>query len=196
MTEKVRRKPYSVILFDEIEKAHPDVLNILLQILDDGRITDAQGRNVNFENTVVIMTSNAGSQKTDNLMGFGQSQAEASKEKVLKALEEFLRPEFLARVDEIVVFNPLNEESLTKIAALMIDELVKVMAEKDIAVKYDDAVCLELCKLSGSGKHGARDLRSQIRRHIEDAIVELLVDNNDGSIKEINVTVENGIKVF
>lgn len=196
LTEKVRRKPYSVILFDEIEKAHPDVLNILLQILDDGRITDAQGRTVNFENTVIIMTSNAGSHKTENLMGFGQSQKQASREKALKALEEFLRPEFIARVDEVVVFEPLSAESLKRIAALMLDELVAVMAEKNITVKYDDKVCEELCVLAGNGKHGARDLRNLIRRNIEDAIVELLIDCDKGPNDVITITADKGIKVF
>ena len=195
LTEKIRRKPYSVILFDEIEKAHPDVLNILLQILDDGRITDAQGRTVNFENTIVIMTSNAGSHNTESLMGFGVSQTKAAKDKAIKALEEFLRPEFLARVDEIVVFEQLSSESLEKIAALMLDELVDVMKEKDITVTYDKYVCSELCKLAGGGKHGARDLRNQIRRNIEDKIVEILLDGADGTVKELKITGKNGIKI-
>ncbi len=195
LTEKIRRKPYSVILFDEIEKAHPDVLNILLQILDDGRITDAQGRTVNFENTIVIMTSNAGSNNTESLMGFGVSQAKASKDKALKALEEFLRPEFLARVDEVVVFDQLSHESLERIAALMLDELIAVMAEKDITVTYDKYVCAELCKLAGGGKHGARDLRNQIRRNIEDKIVEILLDGEQGKVTEIKISGKNGIKV-
>ncbi len=195
LTEKIRRKPYSVVLFDEIEKAHPDVLNILLQILDDGRITDAQGRTVNFENTIVIMTSNAGSNNTESLMGFGVSQAKASREKAIKALEEFLRPEFLARVDEVVVFDHLTEESLEKIAAIMLDELSTVMSEKGITVKYDKHVCKELCKLAGSGKHGARDLRNQIRRNIEDKIVEIILNNENGMVSEINITTKNGIKV-
>ena len=195
LTKKVRRNPYCVILFDEIEKAHPDVLNILLQILDDGRITDAQGRTVNFENTIVIMTSNAGSNNTESLMGFGVSQAKASKDKALKALEEFLRPEFLARVDEVVVFDQLSHESLERIAALMLDELIAVMAEKDITVTYDKYVCAELCKLSGGGKHGARDLRNQIRRNIEDKIVEILLDGEQGKVTEIKISGKNGIKV-
>ncbi len=196
LTEKIRRKPYSVILFDEIEKAHPDVLNILLQILDDGRITDAQGRTVNFENTIVIMTSNAGSNNTESLMGFGVSQAKASRDKAIKALEEFLRPEFLARVDEVVVFEQLSEQSMEKIAALMLDELVAVMAEKDITVTYDKSVCKELYKLAGGGKHGARDLRNQIRRNIEDKIVEILLDSAENGVSEIKITAKNGIKVL
>ncbi len=196
LTEKIRRKPYSVILFDEIEKAHPDVLNILLQILDDGRITDAQGRTVNFENTIVIITSNAGSNNTESLMGFGVSQAKASRDKAIKALEEFLRPEFIARVDEIVVFEQLSEDSMVKIAALMLDELVSVMAEKDITVTYDKNVCKELYKLAGSGKHGARDLRNQIRKNIEDGIVERLLDNAESNISELKIVAKNGIKVL
>ncbi len=193
LTEKVRRKPYSVILFDEIEKAHPDVLNVLLQILDDGRITDAQGRKVNFENTIIIMTSNAGSHKADNLMGFGMTQAEASREKAMKALEEFLRPEFIARIDEIVAFNPLSVDSMIKIAALMLDELSAVMKEKNITVTYDKKVCKKLCELSGNGKFGARDLRNQIRKNIEDKIVELIID---GGVENITITAEKEIKVF
>ncbi|MEE1278404.1 MAG: ATP-dependent Clp protease ATP-binding subunit [Acutalibacteraceae bacterium] len=196
LTEKVRRKPYSVILFDEIEKAHPDVLNVLLQILDDGRITDAQGRKVNFENTIIIMTSNAGSHKTENLMGFGMTEAQASKEKALKALEEFLRPEFIARVDEIVAFAPLSGDSMEKIAALLLDELADVMHEKDISVVYDKKVCKKLCDLAGGGKHGARDLRSQIRKNIEDKIVELLIDGNVAEDRKITITADKEIKVF
>ncbi len=195
LTEKVRRKPYSVILFDEIEKAHPDVLNVLLQILDDGRITDAQGRTVNFENTIIIMTSNAGSQKTESLMGFGFTQADASKEKTLKALEEFLRPEFLARVDEVVVFAPLEKESLEKIAGLLLSELAEVMKEKGITVLYDEKACKKLCEYAGGGKHGARDLRNQIRKHVEDKIVELIIDGGFSG-DTINITAEKDIKVF
>ncbi len=195
LTEKIRRKPYSVVLFDEIEKAHPDVLNILLQILDDGRITDAQGRTVNFENTIVIMTSNAGSNNTESLMGFGVTAEKASRDKAIKALEEFLRPEFLARVDEIVVFSALSEASMEKIASLMLDELCDVMREKEITVTYDKYVCKELCKLAGSGKHGARDLRNQIRRNIEDGIVEILLEGAENGIKELKITGKNGIKI-
>ena len=195
LTEKVRRKPYSVILFDEIEKAHPDVLNVLLQILDDGRITDAQGRKVNFENTIVIMTSNAGSHKTENLMGFGMTEAQASKEKAINALEEFLRPEFIARVDEIVAFSPLSQDSMVKIAALLLDELTAVMLEKDITVLYDKKVCKKLCDLAGGGKHGARDLRSQIRKNIEDKIVEMLIDGNINENRTISITANKQIEI-
>ncbi len=195
LTEKVRRKPYSVVLFDEIEKAHPDVLNVLLQILDDGRITDAQGRTVNFENTIIVMTSNAGSERTENLLGFGKTQADASKEKALKALEGFLRPEFLARVDEIVVFSPLSPESLCKIAALMLDELKASLAEKLIDFSYDEAVCRLLAEKCGNGKKGARELRNVIRKNIENRVVDIIVDSGEGSIKAINCTADPDIKI-
>ncbi len=195
LTEKVRRKPYSVILFDEIEKAHPDVLNVLLQILDDGRVTDAQGRTVNFENTIVVMTSNAGSDRSDNLLGFGKTVAEASKEKALKALEEFLRPEFIARVDEIVVFSPLNEESLSKIAALMLDELKEALQEKLIEVKYDKKVCKYLATKCVGSKRGARELRNAIRREIESKIVDIVVENAEGSIKTVSISAKEDIKI-
>lgn len=192
LTEKVRRKPYSVVLFDEIEKAHPDVLNVLLQILDDGRITDAQGRTVNFENTIIVMTSNAGSERTENLLGFGKTQADASKEKALKALEGFLRPEFIARVDEIVVFSPLSPESLCKIAALMLDELKASLAEKLIDFSYDEAVCRLLAEKCGNGKKGARELRNVIRKNLENRIVDIIVDSGEGSISLIAATASNG----
>ena len=195
LTEKVRRKPYSVVLFDEIEKAHPDVLNILLQILDDGRITDAQGRTVNFENTVVVMTSNAGSERSENLLGFGKTVGDASKEKALKALESFLRPEFIARVDEIVVFSPLNEASMSKIAALMLDELKEAMTEKLITLEYDQSVCDYLAKKCDGGKRGARELRNAIRREIENKIVDLVIENSEGSISSISVSADTEIKL-
>ncbi len=191
LTEKVRRKPYSVVLFDEIEKAHPDVLNVLLQILDDGRITDAQGRNVNFENTIIVMTSNAGSERSENLLGFGKTVADASKEKALKALEGFLRPEFIARVDEIVVFSPLNEESMAKIAALMLDELKDALAEKLIEFSYDDKVCAYLASKCVGGKRGARELRNAIRRELENKIVDIVVENAEGNVKLVSATVDD-----
>lgn len=190
LTEKVRRKPYSVILFDEIEKAHPDVLNVLLQILDDGRITDAQGRTVNFENTVIVMTSNAGSERNDNLLGFGKTVADASKEKALKALEGFLRPEFIARVDEIVVFSPLSEESLAKIAALMLDELTEALKEKLITFTFNEKVCNYLAHKCDGGKRGARELRNLIRREIENVIVDRIIEVKEGNISEISLDVE------
>ncbi len=193
LTEKVRRKPYSVILFDEIEKAHPDVLNILLQILDDGRITDAQGRTVNFENTVIVMTSNAGSEKSDNLLGFGKTVADASKEKAMKALEEFLRPEFIARVDEIVVFSPLSIDSLEKISALMLDELAEALKEKLINVKYDKKICKYLAEKCDGKKRGARELRNLIRREIETRIVDLVIEKQEGNISEISISAEQDV---
>lgn len=195
LTEKVRRKPYSVVLFDEIEKAHPDVLNVLLQILDDGRITDAQGRTVNFENTIIVMTSNAGSEKTENLLGFGRTVYDASKEKALKALESFLRPEFIARVDEIVVFSPLGFDSLCRIAALMLGELRDSLSEKLIEFEFDDSVCRYLAEKCGGGKRGARELRNVIRRELEAKVVDLIIDSGEGNIGKITVTADNEIKV-
>ncbi len=195
LTEKIRRKPYSVVLFDEIEKAHPDVLNILLQILDDGRVTDAQGRTVNFENTVIVMTSNAGSESKENLLGFGRTEAQASKEKALKALESFLRPEFIARVDEIVVFSPLSRETLTKIAALMLDELKSALKEKLIDFSYDNKLCEYLADKCNGGKRGARELRNLIRREIENKIVDIIVDNSEGSISAIKATAKDEVKI-
>ena len=193
LTEKVRRKPYSVVLFDEIEKAHPDVLNVLLQILDEGRITDAQGRTVNFENTIIVMTSNAGSEKSENLLGFGKTQADASKEKALKALEGFLRPEFIARVDEIVVFSPLSAESLAKIAAIMLDELKNSLKERLIEFSYDESVCKYLADKCGGGKRGARELRNVIRREIENKAVDIIVENVEGNLKKLSVAANSEI---
>ncbi len=195
LTEKVRRKPYSVILFDEIEKAHPDVLNILLQILDDGTVTDAQGRKVNFENTVVVMTSNAGSDRSENLLGFGKTQAEGSKEKALKALEGFLRPEFIARVDEIVVFSPLSDESLQKIASLMLKEFADSLKEKLIEFKYDASVCKYLASKCDGIKKGARELRNLIRREIEAPIVDLIIEKGEGNISAISASADEKIKI-
>lgn len=181
VTEKVRRRPYSVLLFDEIEKAHPDVLNILLQILDEGRLTDAQGRTVNFENTVIIMTSNAGSEKRESAIGFGKTQQEASKEKAMKALSEFLRPEFIARVDEIIVFRPLEQEDYIKIAALMLNEYVDTLKEKNIRFTFDDSACKYIAEKGANGVSGARDLRNIIRREAEDKITKAIIEaGNDG----------------
>ena len=196
LTEKVRRKPYSVILFDEIEKAHPDVLNVLLQILDDGRITDAQGRTVNFENTVIVMTSNAGSEKGENLLGFGKTREDASKEKALKALGEFLRPEFMGRVDEIVVFSPLGEDSLVKISALLLDELKDALKEKDISFVYTNKVCEYIAQKCCGAKSGAREIRNIIRREIENKIVDIIIETASAlntvsaDVKENAITVE------
>ncbi len=179
LTEKVRRKPYSVILFDEIEKAHPDVLNILLQILDEGRVTDAHGRVVNFENTVIVMTSNAGSQLKENLMGFGKTEDEAAKDRAIKALSDFLRPEFIGRVDEIVFFRPLSKESFVDIARLMLTELVEPLAERGITLTWTDAALTALAEKAHGGKRGARDLRNLIRREVENKIAETIVTRHD-----------------
>ena len=192
LTEKVRRKPYSVILFDEIEKAHPDVLNILLQILDDGRITDAQGRTVNFENTVIVMTSNAGSMLKGGSVGFGKTGNELNREKVMKALEDFLRPEFLGRVDEIVVFSPLSKDTMIKIAKLMLDELKPVLEEKGISFAYTDAVCEALVEIAGDSDKGARNLRRAVRKQVEDVIASMIVANGEGVLVGFSVTAKNG----
>ncbi len=188
VTEKVRRRPYSVLLFDEIEKAHPDVLNILLQILDEGKVTDAHGRAVNFENTVIVMTSNAGSAGRDTALGFGKTSEEASKEKVMKALQDFLRPEFIARVDEIIVFNTLSEANFVDIAKLMLEEYVPTLEEKHIRFTFDDKACEYLAKKSCSGKSGARDLRNTIRREVEEKIAEAMIQSQSGKLEAINVT--------
>jgi len=191
LTEKIRRKPYSVILFDEIEKAHPDVMNVLLQILDDGRITDAQGRTVNFENTVIIMTTNAGSDKKDGRLGFGGSVADLGKDKALKALKDFLRPEFLNRIDEIVYFNSLSEENFRGIAKLMLEELRVVMSEKGIDFSFDGDLVDYLAKKSYSLTYGARNLRRLIQKEIEDAMATEIIDNCHGNVKRIFVSVSD-----
>ena len=175
LTEKIRRRPYSVVLFDEIEKAHPDVMNILLQILDDGRITDAQGRTVNFENTVIIMTTNAGSNTKTGAVGFGMSANDQTRERVMKALNDFLRPEFLNRVDEIVYFNKLTEEHFRGIAALMLEELKDAMAARGMTLAWDEDVISALVKKSFSETYGARNLRRTIQKDIEDAVAEAVV---------------------
>ena len=192
LTEKVRRKPYSVLLFDEIEKAHPDVMNILLQILDEGKITDAQGRTVSFENTVIVMTSNAGSSRSEGALGFGRTQGDANKEKALKALREFLRPEFLGRVDEIVVFNDLDEEAFRKIAVLMLDEFKEPLRDKGITFEYTEDAVAELARQSVGGTRGARDLRNNIRRKVEDKIAETIIDHIDTPVTSITVEAKDG----
>ncbi len=191
VTEKVRRRPYSVLLFDEIEKAHPDVLNILLQILDEGKLTDAHGRLVNFENTVIIMTSNAGSDKKENALGFAKSEADATREKVMKALSDFLRPEFIARVDEIVVFRHLERQDLIGISSLMLSEYIDTLKEKGIAFSFDEAVCAVLADKVKDGKSGARDLRSIIRKEVEELIAEEMILRGEGGIAGIHVYVED-----
>ena len=192
LTEKVRRRPYSVLLFDEIEKAHPDVLNILLQILDEGRITDAHGRTVNFENTVIVMTSNAGSDRRENSLGFNKTAADMNREKVMRALGEFLRPEFLSRIDEVIVFRPLDVEDYKKIAALMLDEYVGSLKEKGIALTYNQEVCAYLAEKSIHGQSGARDLRNNIRRMVEDKLAMALVERGEGAISGVALSVQDG----
>lgn len=191
MTEKVRRKPYSVILFDEIEKAHPDVMNILLQILDEGKITDAHGRVVNFENTIIVMTSNAGSERKESALGFAKNAADVTRDKTMKALSEFLRPEFLSRVDEIIIFHELTGTDFQAIARLMIDEYVDSLKERNITLKYDNTVLSWLADHAIGGKSGARDLRNLIRKKIEDQIAALLVTHYDQQVTGIAITVEN-----
>jgi len=191
LTEKIRRKPYSVVLFDEIEKAHPDVLNILLQILDDGRITDSQGREVNFENAVVVMTSNAGSQFKGGTAGFNHSTTEYNKEKTLKALSDFLRPEFINRIDEIVAFNALTRENFKEIANIMLSDLAASLSEKQITLKPDNSVVDYLTEKSYSEKYGARNLRRTIQKEIEDAIANLIIENYEKTITEISITAQN-----
>ena len=190
LTEKVRRKPYSVLLFDEIEKAHPDVLNILLQILDEGKVTDAHGRTVNFANTVIVMTSNAGSHVTENLLGFGKDHAEASRDRAMKALRDFLRPEFIGRVDEVVFFAPLSQEDFVKIADLMLKGLVIPLEEKGIAFSWTPAAAVYLAQKAHGGKRGARDLRNVIRREVEDAVANILVDVTTAMPSAITVDVD------
>ncbi|MFR3238166.1 MAG: ATP-dependent Clp protease ATP-binding subunit [Acutalibacter sp.] len=192
LTEKVRRRPYSVLLFDEIEKAHPDVLNILLQILDEGRITDAHGRTVNFENTVIVMTSNAGSERRESALGFAKTAADMNREKVMKALGEFLRPEFLSRIDEVVVFRPLDVEDYKKIAALMLNEYVGSLKEKGITLVYTQEVCAFLAEKSIHGQSGARDLRNNIRRMVEDKLAMVLVEQGEGAISSVSLTMQDG----
>ena len=190
LTEKVRRKPYSVVLFDEIEKAHPDVMNILLQILDEGKINDAQGRTVNFENTVIAMTSNAGSTDKTGETGFNKTQTEMNKSKVMRALNDFLRPEFLSRIDEIVVFNPLEEHVLQQIAELMLSEYIKPLAQKGISLTWDKEVLSSICTKAQGGKFGARDLRRIIRKDVEDRIAQVIVDNQQ--LDTVHIYVQDG----
>ncbi|WP_302680452.1 ATP-dependent Clp protease ATP-binding subunit [uncultured Ruminococcus sp.] len=195
LTEKVRRRPYSVILFDEIEKAHPDVMNILMQILDEGKIDDAQGRTVNFENTVICMTSNAGSTDKSIGVGFNRTETEVSKDKAMKGLREFLRPEFISRIDEVVVFRNLTKENFQKIAALMLDEMKQPLAEKNITVQYSDAALAAIAEEAYGKPYGARDIRRVIRQKVEDAVASLIIDS-DGTLSTISIGAENGkIKV-
>ena len=192
LTEKVRRRPYCVILFDEIEKAHPDVLNMLLQVLDDGRITDAQGRYVNFENTVIIMTSNAGSDRSDGTVGFGSTLTQQGRDKAMKALSQIMRPEFINRIDEIISFNQLSEEDFEKIAAIMMSDLKKGVERSGLELTWDDALLSHLAKESYSVKFGARNLRRLIEKQVEDQAANLILDSFAHPVKKLHATAEDG----
>ena len=196
LTEKVRRRPYSVILFDEIEKAHPDVMNILLQILDEGRISDSHGKKVNFENTIICMTSNAGSSTGESGMGFGKTAGDMSKEKAMKALKDFLRPEFLGRVDEVVVFSPLTEENYADIAKLQLADTVKALGENGITLEIDDSAYKYIAKKSHGGKYGGRDILRVIREEVENNIANLIIDAEENTPAKILLSADdNGISV-
>ncbi len=190
LTEKVRRHPYSVILFDEIEKAHPDVMNLLLQILDEGKVNDAQGRSVNFENTIICMTSNAGSTDKSTGLGFNRTEVEISKDRALKALSEFLRPEFLGRVDEIVVFNPLTKENYAEIAGLMLSKMKEPLAEKGITLKYSKKALELIAEKAYGRKFGGRDIRNVIRTEVEDKIAALIIDAGAKGIQTVKISVK------
>ncbi len=193
LTEKIRRRPYSVVLFVEIEKAHPDIMNILLQILDEGSITDSHGRRVSFENTVIVMTSNAGSNQNTSGVGFNKTQADVSKERALKGLSEFLRPEFLGRIDEVVVFNPLTLENYEEIAKLQMKEFLEVLSDRNITVSLGEGVYSAIARMAHSEKGGARNVRKVIRREIEDATASLLTSKNGANIESIAVCCEDGV---
>ena len=192
LTEKIRRRPYSVVLFDEIEKAHPDVLNILLQILDDGRITDAHGKTVNFENTVIVMTTNAGSENRSGVVGFTSDSAKSDAEKTEKALSAFLRPEFINRVDEIITFRSLDVNDFGKIAHIMLSQLAEVLSERGITLEYDDEVALCVANGSFSEKYGARNMRRYIQKHIEDKLAEQIISDHSGSLSVAKLSVKDG----
>ena len=197
LTEKIRRKPYAVVLFDEIEKAHPDVLNVLLQILDDGEITDAHGRKVNFENTIIVMTSNAGSATKEGTVGFGRSANEQDADRAMKALQQFLRPEFINRVDAVICFNRLSEENFKSIARIMLDELATSLKDKGIAFTYDDALVDFLTEKSYSLTYGARNLRRTIQKELEDPMATKIIDSYDAPIIQVKATAENGtVKLY
>ena len=191
LTEKIRRRPYSVVLFDEIEKAHPDVLNVLLQVLDDGRITDAQGRVVNFENTIIVMTSNAGSEGSVGGMGFGRTDNDMVKEKTMKALRQFLRPEFINRVDEIITFNHLTEENFLGIADIMLAELKQNLADRGLELTWDEDLRRLLVKKAYSVTYGARNLRRTIQTELEDPIAERIIASFESPIASLHISVEN-----
>ena len=195
LTEKVRRRPYSVILFDEIEKAHPDVMNLLLQILDEGKIDDAQGRTVNFENTIIVMTSNAGSTDKSTGVGFNRTEEDISREKAMKALKDFLRPEFVGRIDEIIVFKPLTVENYAKIADLMLKETAEALAERSTKLDWDEASLTWIAEQAHGHRYGARDIRRVLREHVEDAIAALIIDRTAAPAALHIVRTEDGITV-
>ena len=196
LTEKIRRRPYSVVLFDEIEKAHPDVLNILLQILDDGRITDAHGKTVNFENTVIVMTTNAGSNRSSSIMGFSSDEQSGAQSNTEKALAEFLRPEFINRVDEVITFNHLNEEDFTRIADIMLGQLASVLSERGFTLEWTQKAAALIAKESYSQKYGARNMRRYIQKHVEDALAEMIVSDYQSQYTAATISVHDGkIKV-
>ena len=192
LTEKIRRKPYAVILFDEIEKAHPDVMNVLLQILDDGEITDSHGRKVNFENTVIVMTSNAGSERKEGTVGFGHTVNEQNRDRAMKALGEFLRPEFLNRVDEVICFNRLDEKNFAGIAHIMLDELQKSLEDKGLHFTWDEDVEDYLVKKSYSATYGARNLRRTIQKELEDVMAAQIIDSYEHPVTQIHASMEDG----
>ena len=192
LTEKIRRKPYAVILFDEIEKAHPDVMNVLLQILDDGEITDSHGRKVNFENTVIVMTSNAGSERKEGTVGFGHTVNEQNRDRAMKALGEFLRPEFLNRVDEVICFNRLDEQNFAGIARIMLSELQKSLEDKGLHFTWDEAVEEYLVKKSYSATYGARNLRRTIQKELEDVMAAQIIDSYEHPVTQIRASMEDG----
>ena len=197
LTEKIRRKPYAVVLFDEIEKAHPDVLNVLLQILDDGEITDAHGRKVNFENTIIVMTSNAGSATKEGTVGFGRTANEQDADRAMKALQQFLRPEFINRVDAVITFNRLTEEHFRSIARIMLDELAASLKEKAVAFTYDDALVEAVTRKSYSRTYGARNLRRTIQKELEDPMATKIIDSYESPVTQIRATAEDGeVKLY
>ncbi|NMA09174.1 MAG: ATP-dependent Clp protease ATP-binding subunit, partial [Clostridiales bacterium] len=193
LTEKVRRRPYSVVLFDEIEKAHPDVLNILLQILDDGRVTDAHGRTVNFANTIIIMTSNAGSDKTSSgSVGFGKTLTEQGRDRALKALSEILRPEFINRVDEIIAFNTLTEDNFRAIAVIQLGDLQKTLANRNITLTWDDAFVDYVTQKSYSVKFGARNLQRLLQKEVEDVLAARMIEHYEHPLSAVALSAKDG----
>ena len=190
LTEKIRRKPYAVVLFDEIEKAHPDVLNVLLQMLDDGEITDAHGRRVNFENTIIVMTSNAGSANKEGTVGFGRTSSDQDRDRAMKALQQFLRPEFINRVDAVICFNRLSEANFQSIARIMLAELSDALRDKGITFTYDDALMAFLTKKSYSLTYGARNLRRTIQKELEDTIATRIIDSYQHPITQLKASAE------